>query len=198
MKAFYITLLLGLISVSGFSQDPSEENQEKKNITSIQKLEDVIDKSNNYEQYKVIEKVKLNTAIQNLNNEFDTLTSEIKVLKGDIQNKNNEISSLQDQIKKIEVKLNNVQNERDEVKFLGVSLTKSTYNILVWFIIILLFLLLLFFVFKFNRSNLLTKEAKQNLKNLDADYDNYKRLALEKQQKLGRQLQDEKNKHKTK
>ena len=82
--------------------------------------------------------------------------------------------------------------------FLGMPLSKSTHSILVWFIIIILILLLLLFIFKYNRSHLLTKEAKQNLKNLDADYENYKRLALEKQQKLGRQLQDEKNKHKNK
>jgi hypothetical protein len=55
-------------------------------------------------------------------------------------------------------------------------------------------LLVLFLIFQYKRSHLLTKEAKQSLKNLDADYENYKRVALEKQQKLGRQLQDEKNK----
>jgi len=198
MKTFYITLILSLISISGYSQIPVEDNQKKENISSIQKLEYVIDKSNNYEQYKVIEKVKLNAAIQNVTNEFDTLTSEIEVLKGDIQSKNNEINSLQNQIKDVETKLITLQNEKDEVDFLGLSLTKSTYSIIVWLIIILLMLLFLLFVFKYNRSNLLTKEAKQNLKNLDADYENYKRLALEKQQKLGRQLQDEKNKHKNK
>ena len=198
MKALYISLVLFLISVLGYTQNLPEKSENEQIITTIQKLEKVIDESNNYEQYKVIEKIKLNAAIQDVINEFDTLTSEIEVLKGDIQSKNEEINSLQNQIKTTETKLITLQNEKDQVNFLGLSLTQSTYSILVWVIIILLILLLLLFIFKYNRSNLLTKEAKQNLKNLDADYENYKRLALEKHQKLGRQLQDEKNKHKNK
>ena len=198
MKALYISLVLFQISVLGYTQNLPEKSENEQIITTIQKLEKVIDESNNYEQYKVIEKIKLNAAIQDVINEFDTLTSEIEVLKGDIQSKNEEINSLQNQIKTTETKLITLQNEKDQVNFLGLSLTQSTYSILVWVIIILLILLLLLFIFKYNRSNLLTKEAKQNLKNLDADYENYKRLALEKHQKLGRQLQDEKNKHKNK
>lgn len=195
MKSIYIILFALSFSLSGFSQDNSNENQEQKEPTSVENLRNVVDKSNNYQQYKVIEKVEINAAIKRVASEFDALTAEISNLKDSLQAKDQQIRSLKKQAADLQVELTNLQNEKDEVQFLGLSLTKSSYNTLVWSIIGLLLALLLFFIFRFNRSNLLTKEAKQNLKNLDADYENYKRIALEKQQKLGRQLQDEKNKN---
>ena len=38
------------------------------------------------------------------------------------------------------------------------------------------------------------RQAADVLKELELDFDDYKRKALEKEQKLGRQLQDERNK----
>lgn len=195
MKFIHFIVFALLFYFSGFSQNSSNEEQTEKEPSSIENLKSVVEKSNNYQEYKVVEKVKINSAIKQVSAEFDRLNLEISGLKDSIQAKDQQIKSLKKQVTGLKTELTNLQNEKDEVQFLGMALTKSGYNTLVWSIIGVLFVLLLFFIFKFNRSNLLTKEAKQNLNNLDADYENYKRIALEKQQKLGRQLQDEKNKN---
>jgi preprotein translocase subunit SecF len=195
MKSFHFIIFALLFSFSGFSQEPSSEDQVEKQPSSVDNLKTVVDESNNYQQYKVVEKVKINSAINKVFSEFDALTTEISSLNDSIVNKDQQIKSLKKQASNLQTELTNLQNEKDEIQFLGIAFTKSGYNTLVWSIIGVLVILLLLFIFRFNRSNLLTNEAKQNLKNLDADYENYKRIALEKQQKLGRQLQDEKNKN---
>ena len=43
-------------------------------------------------------------------------------------------------------------------------------------------------------SNILTKQAKKKLEEVENSFESYKHKALEKEQKLGRQLQDERNK----
>lgn len=194
MRPLHFVLVALLFTSLGFSQDVSEEEQAK-TPTAIENLKSVVEESNNYQQYKVVEKVSINAAIEKISTEFDLLTTEISVLKDSIQSQEQQIQSLKKEVSELNTQLTNLQNQKDEIQFFGTSLTKSLYNTIAWSIVVVLVALLLFLLFKFNRSNLLTKEARQNLKNLDADYENYKRIALEKQQKLGRQLQDEKNKN---
>lgn len=194
MKSFYLLFTVLFFSVSGFSQDTTSEEQTEER-TAVENLKTVVDESNNYQQYKVVEKVQINNAIEKVSTEFDRLTSQISELKDSIQTQDGTIKSLKKEVTELNSKLTDLQNQKDEIQFLGMALTKTGYNTLVLSVLAVLIALLLFFIFKFNRSNLLTKEAKQNLINLDADYENYKRIALEKQQKLGRQLQDEKNKN---
>lgn len=194
MKSIHFLIIALFFSSLCSAQDTSAEEQSDK-PSAIEDLRTVVDKSNNYQQYKVIEKVEINAAIKKVFTEFELLTAEISELNDSIQSQDAQVQSLKKELSGLNTELTDLQNEKDEIQFLGMSLTKSAYNALVWSIIGVLVILLLFFIFKFNRSNLLTKEAKQNLKNLDADYENYKRIALEKQQKLGRQLQDEKNKN---
>ena len=51
-----------------------------------------------------------------------------------------------------------------------------------------------FFIMQFKNSNSQTQVAKQNLKIAEDELEELRRKALEKEQKLGRMLQDERNK----
>ena len=77
----------------------------------------------------------------------------------------------------------------------GTQLNKTTYSIILWFIITVLALFLIFFVFKFSKSHILTKEAQENLNDIEQEFDNHRKKSIEREQKLRRQLQDEINKH---
>jgi hypothetical protein len=75
---------------------------------------------------------------------------------------------------------------------------KTNYNILMWSIIAALLSLLLFFIYKFKNSNALTREAKLKLDEVETEFEEHRRTALEREQKVRRQLQDELNKNKAK
>jgi hypothetical protein len=67
-----------------------------------------------------------------------------------------------------------------------------------WSIIAALFALLLFFIYKFKNSNTLTRQAKFKLEEVESEFEEHRRIALEREQKVRRQLQDEINKNKAK
>jgi hypothetical protein len=193
MKPLHLLAIAFFCTNLSFSQNTENEEQDQQ-PSAVENLETVVDKSNNYQQYKVVEKAEINAAIKNVFTAFDLLSTEISSLKDSIQSQDKQIQSLNIEVSDLNKELSSLQNEKDEIVFLGMSLTKSGYETMTWSVLAVLIILLFLFIFKYNRSNLLTKEAKQNLKNLDADYESYKRISLEKQQKLGRELQDEKNK----
>jgi hypothetical protein len=78
----------------------------------------------------------------------------------------------------------------------GMQMSKGGYNALMWTIIAALFALLLLFIYKFKNSNSVTKQAKKVLLETEEEYEEYRRNALEREQKVRRQLQDELNKQK--
>ena len=78
----------------------------------------------------------------------------------------------------------------------GLQMSKTSYNILMWSIIGGLFALLVVFILRFKSSNSATKEARQKLDETETEYEDHRRVALEREQKVRRQLQDEINKNK--
>lgn len=192
-----LTLLTLCLSLSLWSQENQPKDETNQAVQDFQKL---IKKSNNFKEYKVIEKVKINAVERKVSQEIEALVTDITELNKTIENKDELIQSHESDIDKLKSQVNNLQNQQNEIKFLGsMPLTKANYKIIIWSVITVLILLLLFFIFKFRRGHLVNSEIKENLNNLEQEFDSYKQNALEKQQRLGRQLQDEKNKvHKMK
>ena len=105
------------------------------------------------------------------------------------------ITSLNNKLEETTSNLSSVTEEKDSMSLLGMLVSKVTYNLILWTIISGLLLLFLLFVFKFRRSNTLTQEAKTALSELEVEYEDHRRRALEREQKISRQLQDEINKY---
>ena len=122
---------------------------------------------------------KKNTALQNtISQHVATITDLNQKLDGTTKN------------------LTSITEEKDSMSLLGMSVSKITYNLILWSVIAGLLTLLVLFIYKFRRSNVLTQEAKTNLSEVEAEYEDHRRRALEREQKVSRQLMDERNKNK--
>jgi len=117
-------------------------------------------------------------------------------LKTTISGHETTIASLNKKLEETTNNLAGVTEEKDSMSFLGMLVSKGTYNTILWTIITGLLGLLLFFIYKFRRSNILTQEAKTSLSEVEDEYEDHRRRALEREQKISRQLQDEINKYK--
>ena len=153
-------------------------------------------KRNNYKIYKVIERVNVLKLKKNV---LDT----INVHKQTIGTKNKEIKGLNTTIKQLNSTITNTKSDLDNsiskensISLLGIDVNKNTYNGILWSLIALLALALGFFIYKFSNSNIVTKEAQKELKNIEDELDTYRKKSIEREQKLRRQLQDEINKQK--
>ncbi|RZN81427.1 MAG: tRNA (guanine-N1)-methyltransferase [Winogradskyella sp.] len=114
-----------------------------------------------------------------------------------VNNQAKEIESLKSQLGNTQTELTNTNAEKDSMSLFGMQMSKTGYNILMWAIIAGLLALTLLFVFRFNSSNSSTKAAKRKLEEVEVEFEEHRRVALEREQKVRRQLQDEINKNKS-
>ena len=77
----------------------------------------------------------------------------------------------------------------------GALLSKGLYNTIMWGIVLALASLLVLYIYKFSNGNVVTKKSINDLNELQEEYENYRKAAIEREQKVRRQLQDEINKH---
>ncbi|AWH74720.1 hypothetical protein DCS32_11300 [Dokdonia sp. Dokd-P16] len=162
--------------------------------TIDEQFTEVIEGSNNYQQFKVIDKVKMTRLQENAKARIDVLQTEIENLKSEMNKQQSAASKVSADLEKIQLTLTETEEEKDSINFFGIQMSKGSYQTMMWSIIGLLLLGLVFFIYKFRSSNVLTKEAQHKLDETEVEFDEYRRKALEKEQKLGRQLQDERNK----
>lgn len=197
-------VLLSLIFVAGTlslsAQNRNTITEEDPSIAG--QFEELERKSTNYnsqgKRYEVIRLIELNKLKKNIFDTISTANQTIKNLSATIENDKSEISTLNSQLQETSKNLKTITAEKDSISFFGAMISKGTYNFILWSIIFGLLLLLLLFVYKFRNSNFLTNQAKTALADVEKEFEQHRRRALEREQKISRQLQDELNKQKNK
>ena len=168
------------------------------NADIVKSFDSLVDSGNNYQEYKVIKKAEINAFKKELTSNRDDLNSKIKSLEEQIVNFENEIRDVKDQNLSLTKELDDLKTTKNEINFIGIKMSKSSYSMMVWIIILVLLLALAFFIIKYRNRNIVTQELKDNLKRTDKEFEEYKHIAIEKQQKLGRELLDVQKKVQTK
>lgn len=204
MKGFRILLVLffSLFIASLSAQDASTAQQDlsldKGSIDS--QFQFIYKKSGNYradgKRYEVVRTISLDKLRQNVLDSLKGFNDRAVELKTTIAGHESTITSLNKKLDETTNNLTAVTEEKDSMSFLGILVSKVTYNTILWSIIAGLLGLMLFFMYKFRRSNILTQEAKTSLSEVEEEYEDHRRRALEREQKISRQLQDEINKYK--
>lgn len=204
MKMYTIVFLFGflLVSTYQFAQE-TEEVDDKLSLDSgpiSNQFDYVAKRSGNYRadgiRYEVVKETNLFKLRKNVLDSIAAMSKKTAELKATIAEHEITITSLNDKLEETTTNLVEVSEEKDKISFLGIPVSKGTYNFILWTIIGGLFLLMGLFIYRFRNSNVLTQEAKRNLTELEVEYEDHRRRALEREQKISRQLQDEINKQK--
>ncbi|RPG29199.1 MAG: tRNA (guanine-N1)-methyltransferase [Muricauda sp. TMED12] len=200
MKHLRILFALALLIPTFLIHAQEDESANEEDNTLRGQFEELERKSGNYRangiRYEVIKLSDLYETKNNIFDSLDTANKNIKDLTSTISANNAEIEDLNNKLQETSNNLNAVTEEKDSISFFGALISKGTYNFILWSIIFGLLLLLLFFIYRFRNSNFLTQQAKSALADLEEEYQNHRRRALEREQKISRQLQDELNKQK--
>jgi len=183
-----------------FAQSTASQDLSLDRGTIDSQFEYVYKKSGNYradgKRYEVVRIISLDKLRKNVIDSLEAQYKNASSLKATISGHESTIESLNNKLEETTTNLTSVTEEKDSMSFLGLMVSKVTYNSILWSIIAGLLGLMLFFMYKFRRSNILTSEAKSNLSELETEYEDHRRRALEREQKISRQLQDEINKYK--
>lgn len=194
-KRLYIVILVG-VGLIGFAQDSTIQSSETLNGNLERQFDYVYKKSNNYEAYRVVSKNHFEHLKKSSLDSVRVYKNQISVLNSRIATTSTERDSLTQELASIKEDFSKVNEEKNNVSFFGITLDNNLFNIIVLGIVAFLGLLLSLFVMKFKNVKTESKVAVDNLSKVEDEYVDYKRKAMEKEQQLGRRLQDEINKHK--
>ena len=194
MKTYFFYLAFLCLVFSGFAQEVEADSTAIEAKTIVDEYNEIIDNSGSYQEYKVIKKTALADFRVQLSDRKEAFETEISALEKEITNQTKEIKDLKAQLSSTQNSLAEVEEKKDSMQLFGNNLNKVVYQTIVFGIIGVLLLILIIVLIKYKSNAVATKEAKETLNRTEKDFEDYKRNALEKQQKLGRQLQDEKNK----
>ncbi|MEN8886691.1 MAG: tRNA (guanine-N1)-methyltransferase [Winogradskyella sp.] len=189
-----------MLSAQEQSQDkPDNLSLNSGNIES--QFEYIFRKSGNFkgtngQKYEAVKYSSLLTLKANVLDSLKTTYAKLNNSQKTVKNQTNEIEGLKTQLQNTKTDLEQTNSEKNNMALLGMQMSKGSYNILMWSVIAGLLALLVVFIFKFKGSNTLTKEAKFRLDEIETEFEEHRRGALEREQKVRRQLQDELNKNK--
>ena len=204
IKSLAVLICLFLGTPSSFAQTTQEEEEtiSLDSGTINNQFEYVIRKSGNFRgtDGNMYESVRIDMLPTLRSHTLDSLKAVHKDLfdtKKIVSAQAIEIDDLKTNLTNTQNDLTKTNNEKNSMSMFGLHMSKTGYNILMWTIIAALFALLLFFVYKFKNSNTITKDAKRALEEMEEEFEEHRKTALEREQKVRRQLQDELNKQKS-
>lgn len=197
-KSLLFALLCSFITITAQNATESKSTESPKNIIEV--FDALIKSSSNYndnargKRYKVVDRSKIPPFKQTLSDTVQHLRNQIIALKSEVNETQKTSSRLIQERDDIASTLEHTQAQKDSMNLFGAQMSKDGYNALLWGIVAGLTLLLLFFIGKFKSSNTITKQAQARLASSELEFESYRKKALEKEQKMGRLLQDERNK----
>ena len=154
-----------------------------------EKYTDLIQRSETYEQYKVIPKTSLDGFWVEVMDSIAFQNNSLADLRAKVRRQNQKIESLAKSQQEVQAKLDESLTKNDSIRFLGVSLSKLSYHLIVWSLILILASLGILAYTMFFRSNKLTVRHKKDLEELELEFEKHRNAAREKQVKLKRELQ---------
>ncbi|CAM3575083.1 hypothetical protein [Sphingobacterium prati] len=148
---------------------------------------------NNYD-FKMVRKTNLDIVKRNVVDTVAKLHKEINSLKSSSSNYTSNTKNLQDSIQTLKDQLAQEQQKTDSFSFLGINTSKGLYSTVVWTIIAVLAVATFVFLFSYRKAKVDTVEFQKTAEQSQEEFATFRKKAMEKEQLLKRQLQDELNK----
>jgi len=183
MKFTYSLILTILFSLNSFSQE--------KTNTLDEQFKSVYKKSNSYQEYKVILKEDFRNLQSNVLDSIANFNKQLLNKNTLINSQKKTIDVLEKEKKETAAKLTEALTKENLISLFGMPLSKSMYSIILFTIIFVLVVSLGYFIYKFKNSNVLTTAAKENLEDVENEFNAFRKKSIAREQKLRRQLQDE-------
>ena len=202
IKSLFFIVFTCLISVTSFSQTKDNDDTLSLYESSIDnQFEYILRKSGNFkgtngQPYEAVKRSMFLALRAHTKDSLNTVHKNLAETQAVVKNQAKEIADLKSNLSNTKVELDKTNSEKNNMALFGMQMSKTNYNVLMWAIIGGLLALLLFFIYKFKNSNAITREDNHNLAKIEEEFDEHRRTALEREQKVRRQLQDEINKQK--
>lgn len=143
---------------------------------------------------KLIRRPNLDLIQKNITDSLNSFRQELGAKKDSIAGLSIEVRRLNDSIGQARQQLAEAEAKGETISLLGMEFKTGVYQTVIWLIILGLVVFLIILMASMRRNSVIAKEARNNLSDLQNEFDLQRKKALEKEQKLMRRLQDELNK----
>ncbi|MNK37598.1 hypothetical protein D3C87_561700 [compost metagenome] len=144
--------------------------------------------------YKMVAGYRLDQLWKSVEDTLRKERAERKAFQRKLAEQEKTVSYLKTEISGKDASLTENTNKVNEIRFLGIPFEKGTYNIIVWSVIGILAIALMIVIARSAKNIKEAKHRTQLYNEVADEYQGYKSKAVEKERKLARELQDERNK----
>lgn len=194
MKKLNIIICL-LASLFTYAQEKSVVPVTEGVLTLDQRFQLMKSRGQSYNEYKVIKEVVLDGVWKITSDSIRKFKSDIRMANARITQLEIDMKSAQDKLKQKELSVADITFDSIHISVLGIPFTKGVFLVVVAALLggLVVTILTLLGAMRVTRSSL--KERMLTVDLISKEYDEYKKKALDKETKILRQLQDERNKY---
>lgn len=193
-KHFFTLFILPALLLTSAIRLQAQDTTQTVDKSLSGQYREILQKSKNNDQgFKIINPERLSTYHRNSSDSLRQTRIQLSEAQKKIAVQNKAISTLRADVTGKEQSLSESKSMVDEISMLGIHVNKSTYNWIMWGLVLILGAGLAFVVF---RSASYRKEARYRTNlftELSEEFQTFKTKSNDKEKKLARELQTEKN-----
>ncbi|MEK6478461.1 hypothetical protein WJR50_13040 [Catalinimonas sp. 4WD22] len=189
-RMLFLGLAFSLILNTGFAQEASSTLDEQFNEL-IESSNSV--KSSSGREYKVVNLQDLNAIWRNVQNNMAASKEELSATQNKVESLNQEVAKLTQKIDEQQSIVEASEHAATHISVLGLDIPKDKFVAAFWITTAILLVLLAGAIFQFKRSRKVTQRTQLNFVQLQEEMEELRRTSLEKERRLRRELQTERN-----
>lgn len=193
MRVFLSFFLVSIVGVS-FAQQPAQKVVEDKNLNLEARYKEMKSASQTFKDYKVIKESVLDKVWKITTDSIKEKEQQLAEAKKEIDGLNEQLSTTRKSMEAQEASIKDVVYDSTHISVLGIPFAKSLFILLTVAIIGGLGFLLSLAFARVKIANTLVKEKTVIADSIAHEFDDFKKKSMEKQTKLSRELQNERNK----
>lgn len=147
-----------------------------------------------YKDYRVIKNTILDGIWKISMDSLSKVKSDLRTANSTIAKLNGEIQGAADKVKEAEISLQQSAYERTHMSVVGIPVAKSVFVTTTFIVVGALIIALLTLLSTFNMLRRSNREKELTIHGIMSEFDSFRKKALEKEVKISRELQSERNK----
>lgn len=186
MKSIFIRIVLVVTILPAFFINANAQTMPEvmENGSFEEQTEYMKDRMNIYNGYRAVRDDIFLKMLKNSTDSLNAAKSEINSLEIVLKEKNSDISRLNDTLDSTREELDQAIKNRDSLMFLGISMTKVLYNVILWGIILGLLSLLVIMVLLYRRTRVVTTQTRKDLEDTKEEFETFRKSAREKSEQM--------------
>lgn len=185
-----LVLVFSVFQLPTMAQDTTSLQNSLNSGTISSQFDYIYRVSNGFQEYEVVKKANLEKLKSNVTDSIRVLRKEIADLKLKQNSVSDSLANFSEVLEKVNQEKEAAILEKDSFSFLGIAIEKNLYSTIMWLLVAGLAAAMAFFSVQYVRSFGRVKKAQKDLEDVQAEFDQHRKNALERERKLKRELID--------